>query len=88
MDHRRIIIPPGNDRHTRDKQTFSRRIFFKVIGIVCLGLVPFLQACENMTLGREKMEPIEKTSTIAMKMKPPIDLAAPSVTETATFAMG
>jgi len=41
-----------------------------------------------MTLGRDKMEPIENTSTIAMKMKPPIDLAAPSETETATFAMG
>ena len=88
MDHRRIIFPPGNDRHIRDKQTFSRRIFLKVIGIVCLGFVPFLQACENMTLGRDKMEAIEKTSAIAMKKKPPIDRAAPSETETATFAMG
>jgi len=88
MDHRRTIFPPGNDRHTRDKQAFRRRIFLKGIGIVCLWFVPFLQACDNMTLGRDKMEPIENTSTIAMKMKPPIDLAAPSETETATFAMG
>ncbi len=88
MDHLRIIFHPGNDRHTREKHTFSRRIFFKVTGIICLGFIPFIQACENMTLGRDKMEAIEKTSTIAMKMKPPIDLAAPSETETATFAMG
>jgi hypothetical protein len=88
MDLRRIIFPPGNDRHTRDKQTFSRRIFLKVTGIICLGFVPFLQACENISLGRDKMEHIEKTGIIAIKMKPPIDLAAPPVTETATFAMG
>jgi len=58
-----------------DQQTFNRRMFLKEIGIVCLGFGPFLQACENMIWGIEKM-------------KPPIDLAEPSKTETATFALG
>ena len=88
MDDRMIIFTHCNDRHTPEMQAIIRRVFLKGIGIVCLGLVPFLQACENMTLGRDKMEAIEKTSAIAEKMRPPIDLAAPSVTETATFAMG
>jgi len=50
-------------------------MLLKGIGIVCLGFGPFLQSCENMTWGIEKM-------------KPPIDLSAPSKTETATFALG
>ncbi len=88
MDHRMIIFPSGHDRHTRDQQTFSRRIFLKRIGIACLGFGLFLHACGYMPSERENMENTKKTGSITNEMKPPIDLAAPSKTETATFAMG
>jgi hypothetical protein len=78
MDDRMIIFTPCNDRQTPEKQAISRRVFLKGIGIACLGFGMFLHACGYMPSERENME----------KMKPPIDLAAPTKTETATFAMG
>jgi len=88
MDNRMIIFPIGNEQHTKDKQTFRRRIFLKGIGIACLGFGLFLHACGYMPSERENMENMKKTGSITNEMKPMIDLAAPAKTETATFAMG
>jgi hypothetical protein len=73
-----IIFAPCNDRQTPEKQALTRRVFIKGIGIACLGFGMFLHSCGYMPSEIENME----------KMKPPIDLAAPVKTETATFAMG
>lgn len=88
MDNRMIIFAHGNDRHTPEKQAISRRIFLKGIGIACLGFGLFLHACGYMPYERENMENMKKTGSITNEIKPPIDLAAPAKTETATFAMG
>lgn len=88
MDDRMIIFTHCNDRHTPEKQAISRLGFLKGIGIACLGFGMFLHACGYMPSERENMKNMKKTSSITNKMKPPIDLAAPAKTETATFAMG
>ncbi len=78
MDNRMIIFIPCNDRQTPEKRAISRPGFLKGIVIACLGFGMFLHACGYTPSERENME----------KIKPPIDLAAPAKTETATFAMG
>jgi len=88
MDDRMIICTPCNDRHTPEIQAIGRRGFLKGIGIACLGFGMFLYACGYMPSERENMEKMKKTGSITNKMKPPIDLAAPAKTETATFALG
>ena len=88
MDHRKIYFHISPDQDTQDHPNFSRRIFLKGIGIACLGFASFLQACDNLTSGKENTEAIAKTSLIFKAMRPPIDAAAPAKTETATFALG
>jgi len=88
MDDRMMFLTPYIYRHIPEKQAISRRVLLKLIGIACIGFGIFLHACGYMPSGNEDMEKMKKTGSITDKMKPPIDLAEPAKTETATFAMG
>jgi hypothetical protein len=72
----------------------NRRIFVKGLGFAFLGFPPFLKACNRLSgeiqSKEEKMQTGQSTqgSAIPRKPAPPIDAAAPSRVETATFALG
>jgi hypothetical protein len=88
MDHRETYLHTIPDQNTQGRPHFSRRIFLKGVGFACLGFTPFLQACDNLTTRSENMEAATKTGSVPKAMRPPIDLAVPAKTETATFALG
>jgi hypothetical protein len=88
MDQPKISFTFAHDQYAPDRSDFSRRVFLKGIGIFCLGFAPFLQACNNLNSRSETMEAIEKTNVTASMMRPPMDIAVPEKTETATFALG
>jgi len=72
----------------------NRRALVKGLGGVILGLIPFLKACNRLSgeiqSGEEKMQTGQSTQGSAVPRKPalPIDAAAPSRVDTATFALG
>ncbi len=78
----------GYDHYTREGCALSRRIFLKGIGIATLGLVPFLQACDNAFSLRGKENETAGTGSVPRPKRPPIDVSAPAETRTATFALG
>ena len=72
----------------------SRRALLKGLGSAILGLTPFLKACNRLSgdfqSREEKMQTGQTGSMTAVPRKPipPIDAAAPTRVETATFALG
>jgi hypothetical protein len=72
----------------------NRRVFVKGLGFVFLGVTPFLEACNRLSgetqSKEEKMQtqPGTQLSSVRPRSIPPIDAAAPSRLETATFALG
>jgi hypothetical protein len=73
---------------------FDRRTLVKGLGVVLLGFILFLNACNRLggeiQPKEEKMQinPGTQTSSVSRKSIPPIDIAAPGRIETATFALG
>ena len=80
----------------RKEESIDKRTFLKVIAFASLGLAPVMNTCgisrsPGMTPETEKKRQPEdpgKNDSISRKARPPIDLAAPADTETATFALG
>jgi hypothetical protein len=76
---------PGNEG-------LRKRTFLKFIAFACLGMGPFLNACGIMNRGDTNQEPTKKkdgpSGSVLKAARPPIDLAEPTKTETATFALG
>jgi hypothetical protein len=74
-----------------EDQGLHKRTFLKLIAF-CLGMGPFLNACAIMNSGDTNQKPTKKrdgSNGSGLKAaRPPIDLAAPARTETATFALG
>jgi hypothetical protein len=72
----------------------NRRVSVKGLGSAILGLTPFLKACNRLSgeiQSREEKMQTGRTnpmSTVPRKPIPPIDAAAPTRLETATFALG
>ena len=72
----------------------NRRALVKGLGGAILGLAPFLKACNRLSgeiqSREEKMQTGQAAPMTAVPRKPipPIDAAAPSRVETATFALG
>ena len=88
-------IPPA------DRTVLSRRTFLKEMGFASLGCALFLNPWnfpawniwkENgkrpSTIKERKTMKLAQHSTVPDRVIPPIDAAAPTTTETATFAMG
>jgi ferric-dicitrate binding protein FerR (iron transport regulator) len=89
---------------TAEPTVLSRRSFMREIGIACLGCALFLSpwnlSAWNTVQGNNAMAgTIQETKTMKLAQQssqstaadrtiPPIDAAAPTKTETATFAMG
>ena len=77
-----------------ENEGLSKRTFLKVVGFVCLGVGPFLNTCGIVNSGNADRDPVGKPDRpsrnvpVPTAAKPPIDLAAPARTETATFALG
>jgi hypothetical protein len=74
--------------------SLSRRTFVKTLSLVCMAGGPILNAC-NLSSGEnhppEKKMDMNRASDysgVPRFPRPPIDLAAPARTETATFALG
>ncbi len=88
MEHARILPPTGYGQWGRDGGCLSRRIFLKGIGIACLGLAPILQACENAFSREGRGNERAGAGSAPRAARPPIDVAAPAGTRTATFALG
>lgn len=72
----------------------NRRALLKGLGGAILGLTPFLKACNRLNGELQSREERMQTgqtgsmTAVARKPIPPIDAAAPSRFETATFALG
>lgn len=72
----------------------NRRALMKGLGSAILGLPLFLKACNRLSAEIQSREEKMQTgqtnpmSTVPRKTIPPIDAAAPSRLETATFALG
>ena len=72
----------------------KRRAFVRGLGFSFLGLSTFLKACNRLSgeiqSREEKMQTGQAAPMTAVPRKPipPIDAAAPSRVETATFALG
>ncbi len=72
----------------------DRRIFVKGLGGAILAFSSFLQACNRLSgevpSKKEKMQTVQaaQIATGLGKPVPPIDAAAPTRSETATFALG
>ena len=65
-----------------------RRVFQAGIVIACLAYGPLLQACNCTASKNEGGKETAMTGSIPNTVRPPIDVAAPAKTETATFALG
>ena len=87
MKHR-LTQPTGSSVRGWAGSDTGRRVFLKGIGIVCLGSLPLLQACDTVMSWREKSSATAKAETHSRAVIPPIDAAAPGKTATATFALG
>jgi hypothetical protein len=74
----------------------TRRTFMRGLGLTFLMVVLLLQGCrvvdrpgENREAGtEEKRMELERSNVTPEVVIPPIDAAAPTRTETATFALG
>jgi hypothetical protein len=84
-----------------DQSWLSRRTFLKEMGLASVGCALFLSpwnlSAWNILKGNgTRIETIKETKTMNLAQQstapdraiPPIDAAAPAITETATFAMG
>jgi hypothetical protein len=84
-----------------DQSWLSRRTFLKEMGLASIGCALFLSpwnlAAWNIlkgngtklgTIKETKTMKVAQQSTVPDRAIPPIDAAAPAITETATFAMG
>ena len=65
--------------------TVAFMMLFLLVGCQNSGMI---QQQEKNTAKGEKEIKMAETATRLETMKPPIDLAAPATTETATFALG
>ena len=65
--------------------TVAFMMLFLVLGCQNSGMI---QQQEKNTAKGEKETKMAETASILKTMKPPIDLAEPARTETATFALG
>jgi len=70
------------DKTDTQCRLINRRSFVKLMGLMGLGCTGFIAACDNVA-SKDK----GKVSLNSISI-PPIDLAVPSKTETATFSMG
>lgn len=94
----------GKETHTLTVQNnsgsrdifYSRRMILKILTLACLSIVFVLYGVRTMseapeepptTERKEAMFPTRQNS-VANQGIPPIDLSAPTKTETATFALG
>ncbi len=72
----------------------NRRVWVKGLGVVLLGFIPILSSCNRLSgdiqSKEEKMHfrPGAQAPSAPRKSIPPMDLAAPTRIETATFALG
>ena len=70
-------------------RNLSRQFFIAEIGVVLLGLVLCLQACDSVEAVKEGETTLTTTmNSMHYTANPPIDTLAPIKTETATFALG
>ena len=73
---------------------FTKRTFLKVAAFASLGMSPFLDTCGIMNSAdthqgpAKKLDGPTKNGAAPKAARPPIDLAAPTKIETATFALG
>ena len=87
-----LAVP--NNSGSRD--IFSKRHILKILTIACLGTASLLYGITIMSKGpeepitteRNKAMYVTKRNSVADQAIPPIDLSAPTKTETATFALG
>ena len=89
MNYEKINNSLIHDRPSQGHQHLSRRFFIAEIGVVLLGLVLFLQACDSVETAKERETTLITTmNSVHYTAKPPIDALVPVKTETATFALG
>ena len=73
---------------------FTKRTFLKVAAFASLGMSPFLNTCGIMSSADTRQGPAKKlggptrNGAAPKAARPPIDLAAPTRIDTATFALG
>jgi hypothetical protein len=87
VESRTIRIESGRNLGSQDKLDVGRRIFLTGIGMVCVALIPFLQACDNSFPAKGE-ESKTSREPIPHGMRPSIDAAAPAKIQTATFSLG
>jgi predicted component of type VI protein secretion system len=64
-------------------------VIFILKASVFLGFVIFLHACDTLKTAKEtKNLPIPKKISVKLAARPLLDISAPNLTETATFALG
>lgn len=91
----------ATDTAAADQIVLSRRSFLKDMGFAGLGCILFFTPWNlpawNLLKGNgmrieliQERNPVQlaQHSTVSDRIMPPIDAAAPAVTQTATFAMG
>jgi hypothetical protein len=77
-----------------ENEGLSKRTFLKLVAFASLGIAPFLNMCGFINSGDTNQGPVKKpdspakNGSIPKADRPPIDLAVPAKTETATFALG
>jgi hypothetical protein len=77
-----------------ENEGLSKRTFLKVVAFACLGVGPFLNTCSMVNSGDQNPGSVKKpdgpanNGSVPKAARPPMDLAAPAKTETATFALG
>lgn len=84
------------DTSATDQIALSRRSFLKDMGFAGLGCILFFTPWNLLKDDGMRLEIIHERkpmqlaqhSTVTERAIPPIDAAAPAVTQTATFAMG
>ena len=77
-----------------ENEGLSKRTFLKIAAFASLGMAPFLNTCgisnsadTNQGPAKKPDSPIRNGSA-PMVARPPMDIAAPTKIETATFALG